>query len=188
MRDFQEVNQLYFREAIEEWNDSPIRAELNLTKFSLGPELKEITLQTFMAQVESIPPEKEAMITSKVVEIYNHLFDPAYVIPEGLFNQKEEVKMTEEIGTEAVVETPVEATAEAKPVKEKKERKPREPKAPKEPKGPSRKFQVYQAWVNNKDISVNDLMQVVEGLSKNTVSSWKNTWKSGKNLPSGVSV
>jgi hypothetical protein len=137
MRDVTAVNEKYFKQAVEQMNES----ELFPVKIQLGSELKESTLKVFMENVEAVPVEKETEIGPKIVEMYNFIFDEAYQIPEGIFDEEvvmEEVKMEDAVDPSVEVAAPVGGTVEAV-VKVKKVKAPKEPKEPKEPKAPKEK-------------------------------------------------
>jgi hypothetical protein len=197
MKNVSQVNEKYFRQAIDAMNES----DLYGIQIKLSDELKESTLKVFMENVEAVPVEKEAEIVPKIVEMYNFIFDDEYQIPEGIFDEEEAVMVVEE---QTITEGTTEAVGEKAeaPVKEKKEKKVKEPKAPKEPKvkaerkprppvitsGPSRKQQVYAKWLENKEMTAKEMMEVCSDLSLKTMVSWRYSWKKGTNLPKGASV
>jgi len=129
MKNVSQVNEKYFRQAVDEMNKSVLYG----IKIQLSDELKEGTLKVFMENVEAVPVEKEAEIIPKIVEMYNFIFDDEYQIPEGIFDEEAVMVEEEQVIMEEMKEEGGEVATEA-PVKEKKEKKVKEPKAPKEPK------------------------------------------------------
>jgi len=194
MRDVTAVNEKYFKQAVEQMNES----ELFPVKIQLGSELKESTLKVFMENVEAVPVEKETEIGPKIVEMYNFIFDEAYQIPEGIFDEEvvmEEVKMEDAVDPSVEVAAPVGGTVEAV-VKVKKVKAPKEPKvkAERKPRPPivpgelSRKQQVYAKWLENKEMTAKEMFEICSGLSIKTMVSWRYSWKKGSNLPKEATV
>ena len=137
MKNVTAVNENYFKQAVSEMNAN----ELFPVKIKLGEELKDSTLKVFMENVEAVPVEKEEEIVAKIVEMYNFIFDEAYQIPEGIFDEEvvmEEVKIEDAVDPSVEVAAPVGGTVEAV-VKVKKVKAPKEPKEPKAPKEPKEK-------------------------------------------------